>query len=362
MDNKNIQIIGTGVLLTTLVAGGLSLKQRINPSTIQPMITITPYQNDGNFFNNLVEVDIGEICSIATIAPFDDYLLRLSSLMDSEGKPLFSCSEKLTLLYKGADIGFIEELANMKNPSGKNFFKGQEIIAYRQAGGTVEYASEFVSALDHKGNFIFRGNQMVQFYALNVKLDEVAAFNDTPKPNALVIYPTTDQYGVFANQDVIAFHDQLKQAYDLRIEVAEQEQEVYTALEESVNFELLVLFGHGIKESLSLGENDLRELLVEKNETYTIDVSDNELEKYLPSLHPSATIFLYSCSTGSGWEKENNLANKMASWAKGRTVIASQEVLQTNRVNVDSIYPLEVRLLDETGNKEITYVVSGDVK
>ena len=73
-------------------------------------------------------------------------------------------------------------------------------------------------------------------------------------------------------------------------------------------------------------------------------------------------IFLYSCSTGSGWEKENNLANKMASWAKGRTVIASQEVLQTNRVNIDSIYPLEVRLLDEDGNKDITYVVSSGLK
>ncbi len=193
MDNKNIQIIGTGVLLTTLVAGGLSLKQRNNPSIIQPMITITPHQNEGHFFNNLVEVDIGEICSIAAIAPSDDYLLRLSSLMDSEGKPLFSCSEKLTLLYKNVDIGYIEELANLKNPSGKNFFKGQEVIAYQQAGGTVEYASEFIAALDHNGNFIFRGNQMVQLYALNVKLDEVAAFNDTPKPNALVIYPTTDQ-------------------------------------------------------------------------------------------------------------------------------------------------------------------------
>lgn len=362
MDNKNIKIIGTGILLTAIAAGAVNLKQKNSASIIRPMITIAPHQNNGHFFNNLVEVDIGEICSIAAIAPSNDYLLRLSSLMDSDGKLLFSCSEKLTLLYKNVDIGYIEELANLKNPSGKNFFKGQEVIAYQQAGGTVEYASEFVSALDHNGNFIFRGNQMAQLYALGVKLDEATAFNDTPKPNALVIYPTTDQYGVFANADVISFYDQLKQAYDLRIEVAEQEQEVYTALEESVNFELLVLFGHGIKDSLSLGENDLRELPVEKNETYTLDVSDNELEKYLQYLHPSATIFLYSCSTGSGLEKENNLANKMASWAKGRTIIASQEVLQTNRVNVDSIYPLEVRLLDETGNKDITYVVSSGLK
>ena len=105
--------------------------------------------------------------------------------------------------------------------------------------------------------------------------------------------------------------------------------------------------GHGTKTSIDLGRGS--------GEIYSLDISDQELAEHLRHLSPDAVIFLYSCSTGEDGPGAHNLANSVTQWAYGRTVIAAADVLFVNRVEIKSLYPLDVMLRDEENKKDITY-------
>lgn len=344
MDRRYVQVGGTGLLLTALVAGVAGLESKSSTAVKLQKITLVPEKKEDGSLDNLVNIDSTEICAIANSSPSDDYLFRLFSLISDDGKPLFSCEEKLVLHHEGIDIGYIEELSELKSLTGKRFFTGEDIIAYHQAKGTFDYAEKFASVYDAEGEFMFRGEQMAQLYALGVTIDEMLDFEDTSKPNALLIYPAKDnKYGTFRNSDVVVFYNTVKEGYDVMIKVAAREQEVYEALDSTKNVELLVISGHGTDDSLSLG-NGYQFKGVGEDETHFLDISDRELGMHLQHLKPSATIFLYSCSTGGGREMGKNLANAIADWAQGRTVIAPAKDLETDDVIVHKVFPFEVML------------------
>ena len=123
-------------------------------------------------------------------------------------------------------------------------------------------------------------------------------------------------------------------------------------------WQFFTVAGHGTETTLSLGEKDLRTSKTEKDETYTLDLTDGELEQHLQHLDPKAVIFLNSCSTGKGGEGANNLANAFAILAKGREVIAAQDVLWAGRTTNLHSYPFNITLLDKEEKKDITYRVS----
>ena len=368
MDSKYLlQIGGTGLLLAALAAGFAGLKGDTSGSRMQK-VTIVPQKKEDGSLESILKVDIGELCSINDT--HDDSFSRLSSLLDLQGKPRFSCEEKLLLLGNKIDANYIERLSTLKNSMGKYFFTGKDIVAYHQAKGTFDYAEKFATVVLPNGEFMFRGDQTAQLYALGITVEEMLYFKDTSKPNALLIYPAKDnERGVFRNQDVVIFHNQIKEEYDRKVVVAAREQEVYDALDSTRDIELLILSGHGIDDSLSLGENDLRYKSAEKDETYTIDASDWELGWHLQNLRPSATIFLYSCLTGSGGEEGKNLANAIAEWADGRKVIAPTKVLRTDDVQVNNLYPFNVTIfhsdekellkkVEERKREDITYITT----
>ena len=363
MDSKYLQIGGTWLLLAALAAGFTGLK-RCGNSVKMEKVTIVPQKKEDGSLDDIIKVDIAELCSMEGSSKHDDSFFRLSSLLDQQGKPRFSCEEKLLLLNNKVDADYIENLSTLKDLMGKYFFTGKDIVAYHQANGTFDYAEKFATVHLPDGDFMFRGDQMAQLYALEATVEEMLHFKDTSKPNALLIYPAKDNiYGVFRNQDVVSFHNQLKDGYDIMIKVAAREQEVYDALDSNNNIELLILFGHGVKDSLSLGENDLRMESASRGETYTIDVSDWELSWHLQNLHPSAVIFLYSCLTGSGREGAENLANAVAEWADVRTTIAPTKILSTSRVQIDNLQPFKVTLYEGTKEKkDITYITSNAKK
>ena len=260
----------------------------------------------------------------------------------------------------------------MKDSSGNPQFIGRDVFAYKEAGGTVEYAKRFLSVTDSEGKNIFTGAQIAQLYSLNISVQEALRFNDTPKPNALLVYPTSDnnpdllvRYGdsTFRNPDSRYFFNGMKQAYDLKTIVVSEEDQFYAQLFSPTEFEYLLLAGHGSASSLALSTKDPRRYLEKEDEKRDLDISDQELENYLQNLAPNAVIFLYSCSTGEGGDNAVNLANTLAKWAHGRKVIASKEPLYTNRVAVSSFYPFDVTLTDyEAGKRDITYTVLFDQK
>ncbi len=316
-------------------------------------IKVDPY-----FCYEGVETDGGNTSVI------DPLTKELASLKTAEGKYLFTCGDLAAFREAGGTGEYAAELASLPDGCGNVFFTaGYDIVAFKKSNGTVEYAKKF-SSTACASELSFRGNQLPQLYSLGLDLKEVVGFVDTPKPDALVVYPTHDgiyndeNYGAFRTISSVNLFKELQKAYDIKVVIASTENEVYDALGSRAGFKLFMLCGHGTKTTLSLGEKDLRIAAAEKDETYRIDPSDSELELKLQNLDPAAVIFLNSCSTAEGGEKEDNLANTVAKWAKGRKTIAATEVLWTHRVTTNIPYPLEVTLMDKEGKKNITYVIS----
>jgi hypothetical protein len=181
----------------------------------------------------------------------------------------------------------------------------------------------------------------------NVSLYCFLNAEDTEKPNALVIYPTSDYNGAFRTRDAHNFLKQIKQTYDMTLVFAKQENEVYDALENVSNIELLILGGHGSPECLSLSE-----VLSEKAR---IDTSDTELGNHLHNLSENASIFLYSCSNGKGKEDETNLAN-FISFLSNKKVYSSIAPFSSKDINIKSLVPFDLEI--NKGWQELTYSVT----
>ena len=328
---------------------------------------------------NNIKVEVPYFCYNNTFAfvdgSIDDPFVKgLSSLTATDGVPLFTCEEVFAFRDFGGDLQYAQELASLTDAEGKRSFTGKDIVTFKKAGGTTEYAKKFLSYKDEIGKIPFHGSQLSQFFRLGLGLEQVVTFTDTSKPNALLVYPTSDHpknddgtydndnfyVGNFRNDYSIMLFKKISNGYDVKVVAASQEEEVYTAICSGIPFQLLVISGHGSRESLSLGDNDPRLKKAEKDEMYSIDVNDTEMEQHLRCLDPKAVIFLNSCSTAEGGADARNLANEMAAWAKGRTVIAALDELYTEqikKVKMDTSGLFDVTLLDKEGKRDITYRV-----
>lgn len=349
-DKKTSAIAATSLAAVLGLYGGMQLTNVMETKNYDPMgITIPPI--------------VLETMCISTSDNFNE----LSELKTASGENVFTCDEMIKFKEFGGTLEYARELASIKDFQGKPFFTGYDIVAFKQVGGTAEYARKFVSALNSDGR-PFSGSQLPQFYKLGLELQEIVAFIDTPKPNALIIYPAHDgkllfgskTYGAFRADYGLDLYNKLREAYDIKVNVSSTEDEVYDALSASNGFMFFMIVGHGTEKTLSLGENDPGIANAEKDEKYALDTSDNELEQYLQYLDSLATIFLNSCSTGKGGLGADNLANAVAGWANGREVIAAKEELWNNRITNVHPYPFDATLLNESGEKDITYRVLVD--
>ncbi|MBI5398499.1 hypothetical protein HZB03_03470 [Candidatus Woesearchaeota archaeon] len=229
------------------------------------------------------------------------------------------------------------------------------LFSYMDDKELKAYTEQFKASMNVGGGQRFTDLQIRRFYQLKLSPDEVLHFHDTEKPNALLIYPSADGNGAFYDVSSQKFLANVKEKYDVGVLVATVEQEVYAAIDEIPTIELLVLSGHGTKDSLRLGERNPAEQKHAnyRNEEFMIDLYDWKLLKHLDKLSPNATIFLNSCSTATGGKEADNLANFVSFAASRRKVIASKEDFKTQEINVVSRYPLELKI--EVDGKDATY-------
>lgn len=288
---------------------------------------------------------------------------ELASLADARGDPVFTCEQLFAYNNNDGNVDFARELLSFRDQDGNTLFSGADIFAYKEAGGTIDFARKFLSVKTEEGKNVFYGAQLAQIYRLGLDVVDLLEFKDTPKPNALMTFPTKDNNpdsysryteGTFRGDNTLQFFREMKQVYDVKVLVSLREEEIYAALDASEGFESYTMIGHGSQNDLGLGSVDLGE---EHAEVFSLDVSDTEMAEHLQHLSPHAVIFVYSCSTAQGRNTAENLVNKIAEWAPGRKVIGATEVLNTFRVKVDSYYPFEVTLMDFAGEKDITYRV-----
>ena len=244
-------------------------------------------------------------------------------------------------------VVFAQKIANIKDRGKKYLFDAKHLIWYSELDGTPEFAERLArTRLDDQ----FR---ICRLYQLGITVDESLEFNDTAKPNAIVVYPTVDRVNAFQSENSVIFFKKLKEKYDIYVVIADTENEVYDAINRVPRAELLVIGGHGSYKTLSLGEQDLQFMNPTKSEIYTINTSDNEFEEYLKKLHPRAVIFLNSCNNASPGNEGINLADFVIKIAGNRKVIASKKPFSDLDIIVNSIYPFDIKI--KKGEEDLTY-------
>lgn len=246
--------------------------------------------------------------------------------------------------------GPAQQLMSITNLFGRPVFSNDEdLVHYVLAEGDSDKTREFINiGLDSRSAYLYT--------LLDLIPEEAVSFSDSDKPNAILIFPYSDWNYNFSSSEMRELTQKLKESYDLWVKVAKQEETLYLALEEVPDAELLILSGHGTPTSLSLGEADLSWFPSEKDETYQINLSDWELEEILNQLHPSAVIFLNSCSNGYGQENLGNLANFIANLAGGRKVISGIDLFSSGEIMINSTYPFDASIIGQPLGTDLTYV------
>lgn len=301
----------------------------------------------------------------STKAPFS-YAYELAQLTDAEKLPLYRGSDLNFFLDAGIQPQEIIELSALRDGTGMPLLNAHDILGFKRADGTLGYARNLYSMLDNQGNPLLTGFQIFRYAQLSMKKEEIETFQDTKKPNAIVIFPAEDYNEVFQLESVTTLFQKIKETYDVWVRFAITEQDVYDALLYVPDAELLVIGGHGSTKSLSLGGEEAEtawrrrgggkkvvgrgKQILGKREEYFIDVTDKEMGIYLSQLDPHATIFLISCSTGNGGTENNNLATFISDFAGERKVFASQESFTPSQIKINSLYPFDINIV-----KDVTY-------
>ena len=270
---------------------------------------------------------------------------QLSQITDQSGDPIFDAAS-MWMFRNGAS-------AFAYSPrDGSDIDKYLRTMRHRPRG-TVAYARELAGIKDREGNPKYDGFGMYRLLQLGLKGKDLV-FRDTPKPNAVIVYPTVDFFGVFEVEESLAFFHKIRKAYDLSVAVASREEQVYQAVHDVPNIRLLILGGHGGPTTLSLGTKDPRDLDFTPQDTYTIDTTDSEFQDHLNRLASTAVIFLYSCENAKGEKGAENLATFISRQAGNRCVFAAKETFPVYGVTVKTMIPFSVEIRDDNG-RDITY-------
>lgn len=179
-------------------------------------------------------------------------------------------------------------------------------------------------------------------------VERYAAFHDTSKPNALIVYPVSDAVGAFKNRCARQFLEWVREEYDTKILVAGREGELYFALDTTSDIHLVIIGGHGSTSQLTFTGGDPMQGASAGDEEYALDLSDEELGSHLGNVAPEGVIFLYSCANGQGGERANNLANMVMRLASGRTVYSATLRFACSDIHVRNMRPFDIWIGDTT--------------
>jgi len=290
-----------------------------------------------------------------------------SDIYDSHGVRVYTSNEVKRLLEKEIPVSYIEDIKKIKNQEYKPVFDALDIVKFYQNSVTLSeihdvvgniktesrkdllkeiYHTRYINWSKENNNLykLFRSPENFRtLYSLSLVKRSGVFFTDTEKPNLLITYPVLDKEKSFFTPTARELIKKLSNTYDIWFVTLKSEKDLYRALKHCPEVDLLIISGHGNKEKIKLNQT-----VDEYNEIGYIDTKDKELKKYFKLLHPNATIFLNACSTGSGENIVENLANKIAGYAPGRKVIAATAPFSIGEVNILQAYPLFLEIEEKT--------------
>lgn len=201
--------------------------------------------------------------------------------------------------------------------------------------------SSMIAALKQRYNIEYPERFLSADILFNI-IDQRALASDSnnSQPSAVLVYPKTDRNTAFTQYPVA--ERLMALGYRVYYHEAGTDEEITTILETATaagkkKASVVVLAGHGTPDSLQLGARDIGEERTAHLKKF-LDVTDFQsgckidFRKYLA---PDGDLLLYSCSNGSGGEKNpNNLANTMARHNPG--VIIHASTLPANIASLDA--------------------------
>ncbi|GEM_PF-4220268 len=174
-----------------------------------------------------------------------------------------------------------------------------------------------------------------RLFELEVSAAEICSPEETPKPNALLIYPLSDHNGTFYSDYQRTFVNNIKSVYDTDVLIAEDYHELNAALWSKKKVDLLVISGHGSESGIQLGNKSSDAYSPDPYILYDYKLDNSALDNILTE---NGTLFLNSCQQGLYFDFYFHSNNK-------RTIISSYDNFGIDKVQVSSWYPLKLKII-----------------
>ena len=311
-------------------------------------------------------VDMGNREDLTLEQQFNSYHYQdvgYNDIKDEHGIKVYSAEELKRLINKEIPLAYVEAFKELRTVKSNPLFDARDIVKFYQNDISRKDLAKSLKKLNENNlnrktllkvlyareykhwrstfkdqNFIFCNPENFRtLYSLSLVKRSYSYFEETDKPNLLITYPAIDEKKAFFSSSARELIKSLSESYDIWFATVYDENDLYKAIRKTPDIDLLILSGHGSKESIQLNNP------VEGFEELSyIDTSDKELKKHLKRLTKKATIFLNSCSTGKGEEGQSNLANRIAELAPGRNVIAATRPFSISEVRIKNAAPLEI--------------------
>ncbi len=316
------------------------------------------------------------------------YAQELSSLRDTLGQTVFSRGKDIVDFHERKyDLNTAKKFISLLDSKGNTVFRdGSEIVSFLKAGGTINEAKDYITIVDDRDHTFFNGYEIallrksqvpvkfaallarkglnaetIMYYSKLCLTENDITFSNSRKPKALILYPTSnppDSIGTqaFSDDDTYEFLRKILSAYDVRLRAISTVDEMYQEVEQNADVNLLILGGHGTRQSLTFGENRNKYGRAINKESFKLSVDTKGLEAHLKRLPNDAVIFLDSCCNGEGREDERNMANYIAECASGRKVISGTEVFNAGKITINQMFPLDLSIFACYTYQDCTYV------
>jgi len=308
-------------------------------------------------------------------------LRQIVDISDTESHTIFSDGEDVYAVLRRDQLKL--DLVSLRNTEEATVFRdGADINRFVAAGGTYERGSEYVSVrvngatafnghdiavlqsngvpADYTQKMVEAGlnaDTIIYYYKLGLKSIDIDFKNDG-RPKALFLYPTDDPTFlgdcVFSEERAINVISIIKDHYDIKLRAISTVEEMCKCLDEDSDLKLLVLGGHGSRETLTFGCSRPKYGIHYSDDSRELKVSKFNLKEHLRKLPEDLVIFLDSCLNGEGGAEGENMANYVAQSAPGRKVISSMVAFNGGDICFHSFIPFDIDIFKHL--KRGTYI------
>jgi hypothetical protein len=269
-----------------------------------------------------------------------DYLLL--SARDSEGVSYFSYSEDaVSFLAAGGSLQLLQQFDSIRI-SGQNGrrYSGFEIAQLTEAKVSPQQAQSYAA----------QGIDGLSATYIH-KLQSGIEFKQDRRPKCLLLVASSDESDflgtrVFADA-TLSFYANFAEQYDLVVRAIYSVDDLSQSVERYSEADLLIIAGHGSKKSIAIAR-DLKHYGLNSGQSPELSLSIDNVDsvaRVIDRVMPKdAVLFLDSCATAEGGKDANNLATKLAAGISGRRLIASKTSFSSDKIEVNELYPLDLRI------------------